>query len=356
MWQIDPDVCTTCGNCATYCVLDESAVGFIVTDGDPSSNLNNSLLGVDFRYLNTRLAGGGVIEGDAWFQQSDTEGLSGADSAFGLGIGMPNRAGLRGSVSVKEIERNFKPALGYINRSNVRDMNADIGFTHFLNGNFLLSAYSGIDAQRISFLDGGLQSQSIVARILELDTQTRGGFEARYHANREVVLDAFTIYEDLTRAVAVPPGDYSFDEYSLSASTASFRTVSGSFTYRNGDFFDGTKRSVALELVWNQSSKFKLDFSYDWNDIDLPDGRFITRLLGLTTEINFSSRLSWINLIQYDNVSEIIGINSRLHWIPRAGQEGFIILNHNLQDIDKNDRFQSSLSDLSVKFNYTFRF
>ncbi len=26
VWQIDPDVCTTCSNCATYCVLDESAV------------------------------------------------------------------------------------------------------------------------------------------------------------------------------------------------------------------------------------------------------------------------------------------------------------------------------------------
>ena len=26
VWQIDPDVCVTCGNCATYCVLDTSAV------------------------------------------------------------------------------------------------------------------------------------------------------------------------------------------------------------------------------------------------------------------------------------------------------------------------------------------
>jgi electron transport complex protein RnfB len=26
VWQIDPDKCMACGNCATYCVLDESAV------------------------------------------------------------------------------------------------------------------------------------------------------------------------------------------------------------------------------------------------------------------------------------------------------------------------------------------
>ena len=26
VWQIDPEVCVSCGNCATYCVLEESAV------------------------------------------------------------------------------------------------------------------------------------------------------------------------------------------------------------------------------------------------------------------------------------------------------------------------------------------
>ncbi|MBI3920715.1 MAG: 4Fe-4S binding protein [Armatimonadetes bacterium] len=26
VWQIDPDLCTQCGNCATYCVLEQSAV------------------------------------------------------------------------------------------------------------------------------------------------------------------------------------------------------------------------------------------------------------------------------------------------------------------------------------------
>jgi hypothetical protein len=170
------------------------------------------------------------------------------------------------------------------------------------------------------------------------------------------VTEDFSIYEDASREIFVEPGSYSFDEYSISVGTANFRPLSASIQYRDGDFFDGTRRNVNGDVTWNHSANFQLTVSYDWNDIALPQGRFITRLLGLTTEIAFSSQLSWINLIQYDNVSEVLGINSRLHWIPRAGQEGFIVLNHNLQDFDKDNSFHSSFSDLSVKFNYTFRF
>ena len=53
---------------------------------------------------------------------------------------------------------------------------------------------------------------------------------------------------------------------------------------------------------------------------------------------------------------ETMGINARLHWIPEAGREAFIVLNHNLQDFDRNNRFNSASADLALKFNYTFRF
>ena len=337
-------------------VLDESALGLIVTDGDPNSNFDNSLMGVDFRYLNTRLPGGRVLEGDAWYQRSDTEGLAGEDSSAGFGIGMPNNSGFRGALTVKEIEANFKPALGFVNRSDVRDATASIGYTHIVNGDFVQSIFGGVDAQRITFLGGGIQSESIIARPFELETQAGDAVEVQLISTREVVTDPFSIYEDDTREVIVPAGDYSFDEYAVSLSAASYRTFSGSITYQDGDFFGGQRRNVVGSFSWKQSRNFTLAVNYEWNDIDLPQGEFIARLLGLTTEVVFSSRLSWVNLIQYDNVSEILGINSRLHWIPRAGQQGFIVLNHNLQDADKDNSFKSSFSDLSIKFNYTFRF
>jgi hypothetical protein len=60
--------------------------------------------------------------------------------------------------------------------------------------------------------------------------------------------------------------------------------------------------------------------------------------------------------VQYDNISELLGINTRLQWIPKAGQEGFIVLNYNMEDTDKDNDFTALTRDLSLKFTYTFRF
>ena len=62
-------------------VLGESSLGILVTEGDPRSNLDNSVVGVDFNYLNTRLARNRTLQGSAWVQQSDTEGLVGTAKA-----------------------------------------------------------------------------------------------------------------------------------------------------------------------------------------------------------------------------------------------------------------------------------
>ena len=96
--------------------------------------------------------------------------------------------------------------------------------------------------------------------------------------------------------------------------------------------------------------------SYETNDIDLPQGNFVTRLAQYRTEVVFSPKLSWVTLIQYDNVSEIVGLNSRIHWFPEPGREAFLVFNHNAQDLDRDDSFQSIGADISIKYNYTFRF
>lgn len=344
---------------ASLSILEESAVGFIVTDGDPNTNLDNSVAGADFRYLNSRLGNGGVIEADAWFLQSDTEGLSADDRAFGLGLSAPNRAGLRWGLAAKEVQRDFNPALGYVNRSGIRDRTADLGYTHFFRGGPIASWFASIDAQRIELLDGGLQTQVFTITPLEIDSRSRDSLVVQYKSTDEVLVRPFRIYRDpsdTSRQVVIPAGRYSFDEYIATAASGSHRNLVAAVNYRWGNFFSGEREQYSTIMTWRPTKHFTFRLAYDYHDIRLPQGAFVTRLAHFTSEVAFNSDLLWTNRIQYDNVSEEVGINSRLHWVLRDGREAYLVLNHNLQDYDRDNSYDEALADLSLKVNYTFRF
>jgi hypothetical protein len=125
---------------------------------------------------------------------------------------------------------------------------------------------------------------------------------------------------------------------------------------RSGDYYDGKHIQNRGNITWRPNRNFAIDFSATEDRIELPGGNFVVRLFGINSQYAFSSTLSWSNLIQYDNVSENMGFNSRLHWIPKAGQQAFLVLNWGLIDPDKDNRFDSTVADLSLKFNYTLRF
>lgn len=336
-------------------VLAESSIGLIVTDGDPRSNRDNSLAGVDFVYNNSRLAGGRLLTGEVWYQQSDTEGVDDDQAAYGFRLRSPNIVGWHGGVAVKQIGENFFPALGFVNRSGIRDNVLELGYARRFDGYFR-TVNTGVDAERIDLIDGGLQSQVLTLRAVEFETATQGQGNIRLYANEEVLTEPYVIWEKGAEQVVVAPGDYSFNETSFSWSTGDQRKFWGNVSYRTGDFYDGKRDRIGAGVGWRPSNHFQFTLDYDLNDVELPAGDFDTQLVQLRADVIFSSTMSWSTLIQYDNVSETMGINTRFHWIPEAGREAFIVLNHSLQDVDLDNRFQSALADLAIKLNYTFRF
>ncbi len=339
-------------------ILEESALGVIVTDGDPQSNLDSTLVGTDFRYRNTRLPGGRVLESEVWYQQTDTEGIDGDDRAYGFGVRSPNNTGWRGGFKTQSFEDNFDPAVGFVNRTGIRDYALDFGYRERFRDRFIQSIYGGVDAYRVDSLGTGRVESEVLALRLTLSSATQENLYSRYIDNREVLYEPFVIYRasDGSRQVVIPPGDYGFREVRIGGRTGGHRKVSGNFSFTAGEFYDGDHLNTNFGVSWRQSERFSMYLSYRVDDIELPQGDFAARLSSLTTQIVFSSRLSWVNLIQYDNISERVGFNSRLHWIPEAGREGYIVLNHALSDRDKNSSFHSTNADLALKFNYTWRY
>ncbi|MFP6827946.1 MAG: carbohydrate binding family 9 domain-containing protein [Gammaproteobacteria bacterium] len=344
-------------------VLPESTLGFIMTDGDPRTNLENSVLGIDFNYLNTRIRNNRSIQGSAWYQKSDTEGLDGDDAAYGLRFILPSPStrGLRFNVGMKEIQKNFYPAQGFVNRVGIRDYSAEIGWIQrYPLGSPLRNIFSNFGLQRVESIAGDLESEVLNARVFSFSTNSGDQVRFLYTDTREVLDEPFTIWDPDPVSggtpVTIPIGEYSFDEVGIQFSSFSARRLSGNITYRTGDFYDGTKHTISAQMTWRPTEHWRMFWSYTHDDIELPEGNFDLRLANIGLDFIFSNTLSWANLIQYDNDSEAVGINSRLNWIPQAGREAFIVLHHNLQDLDRDNQFHSTLAELNIKFSYTFRF
>ena len=107
-------------------------------------------------------------------------------------------------------------------------------------------------------------------------------------------------------------------------------------------------------LTWRPTKHFAVAAEYNYNDFDLPYGEFETRLMSLNTDIVFSDTLSWRTIVQYDNISRDLGVQSRLHFLPETGRDLYLVFNHNF--FDGEDGFSSTRSDIVLKVNYTFRF
>lgn len=333
-------------------VLEESNVGVIATYGDPQSNVGNSLVGVDFRYLNTRLEGGRTLEGALWYQQSDTPGLDGDDAAYGFSINAPNTARWFGEFSFKEVQENFNPALGFVNQNDIRDFRLEGGYIWRPRGSWFRSIRSGVRAQRKVIIGGDLDTEQINVDLIRFENNSGDDLGFWYQFNEENLVEPF----EITDGIFIPPGNYKWERYCTRFGTGEQRVFRIGGYACDGGFYDGRRISTGPNVTWRPSEHFKLEVNYRLNDIELPAGDFITRQYTVNADIAFTSTWYWENLVQYDNVSDSLGINSILRWIPLAGREMVVVLNREFADLDENLTFTSETSDLTFKINYTFRF
>jgi hypothetical protein len=153
----------------------------------------------------------------------------------------------------------------------------------------------------------------------------------------------------------VPAGIYEFDRYRAEIATGMQRPVRVVLSVQDGDFFGGTRLEKYVEFQWRQSAYFFLGVTFEENVVELPSGNFTAHLASVQSDIAFNSRWSWSNLLQYDNTSAAVGINSRLRYIPEAGKEMVFVFNHGAS-VDDLNRLASTQSEMVLKLSYTFRY
>jgi hypothetical protein len=121
-----------------------------------------------------------------------------------------------------------------------------------------------------------------------------------------------------------------------------------------GDFYDGDLRAANLTLEFRPSRHVFLALQYEQNDGRLGAGDFTQRLARIRFNLAFTPEISWTNVVQYETVTDDIGLNSIFRWEIESGREFYVVLNHNW--LEQYGRFRSRHSDFGVKLRWTFRF
>jgi hypothetical protein len=333
----------------------QSYIGGIFTSGDPASRSSSRTYGVDAKLATSQFLGGERnFRIDAFAVKSSNEGVRGDDGAFGISASYPNDL-LDLSVNWRQVNRNFRPALGFVPRTNVRRLSINGEFDprpkNFLN---VRQMFHEVFFTRFTRMDHGqVESWRLFTAPINWRFNSGDRIEFNYVPQFERLFEPFEIAD----GVELSPGGYRFTRWRAEFSTASKRRweVEGSWWF--GSYWSGHADQIETSFLYKLAPHFLASFEAEQTYARLPQGNFVARVFSLRADYSVSPFLTFFNLVEFDNESRNLGWQGRVRWILRPGNEVFIVFNQGwLQQERGGFAFRSADTRLAMKVQYTFRF
>jgi hypothetical protein len=327
-------------------VLAESKLGFIVTNGDPTGATDNTVAGADFQYRNSNVAGN-IVQSDLYYERSFSSRF-GDDDSFGAGLNFPNEP-WAGQLVVKRIGTNFRPALGFVNRSGIWSYAASGDYRRRFRNAALREAVLQADNTFITGLNGHLESRESEFN-LHGQTPRNEQFDLGLKSYFESVPAPFA----LPGNVIVPAGDYSWNNAHARFVSSQMYPFQVELEGSCCSFYNGSGVELQAELNYRPNQYFELQPGYEGTYIDLPTGSVNIHLLTVDVILNFTPDMQVALQTQYDNISESFGLLARYRWEFRPGSELFVAFGQ--AAVIPGTTFKPQRSQLQIRLGHTFRF
>jgi hypothetical protein len=354
----------------------ESTVGVIATYGDPLTPGAGATFGADFRLRSSHVRGNNILEVIGWAQHTETSAASrnfrrlGAarvnDQAFGLRMRYPNDRWFA-DVSWSRVGEDFDPRLGFVNRPGVDNFRWMARRRWRPVAGRVRHYDSLLRGQFVQNLDGKLETLIINPTFVEVHNALDDYIGFAAEARSEVLFRPFPIAPGIVIPGTTGGRRYDWGRGQLILGMAQSRAAALFFKYSYGGFFGGTLHGIEGNLELRLSKHFFGQLEYIENKADLPasfatltcsgaacEGNFTQRLVRARVQYIFSPDLNWDTFIQYDNLTDSVGWNSRVRWIIQPGNEFAFVWNQAI-DVAGHD-FRFTNTGLTGKLSWTFRF
>ena len=329
-------------------VLAESSVGLVATHGDPRGDFDNSLLGVDFNYVNSRLPGDKTLGVRGAVQTTDSDRAGGTGTTTTLWVNYPNEP-LFFDWWYSRVEDRYDPALGFAARTGIQDFYTNHARKWYLKSPLIRSIEVFMETDYITDLDGTLLDDGIWAGV-HLESPRGDWFNLWGNHRREAFNAPFAIRP----GIVIPVGHHGGEAAQVRFGTATSRPVYAEVRWQHGDYLTGQFDDTEIDLGLRPDHRLEFILNTRVRDIRLPQGEFQVRSGSAKAVYSFNPDLQVSLLAQYDNLSESLGTHLRVKWIVQPGNEVFLVVN---QGYDTSlDRLRPTGNESSLKGAWTFRY
>ena len=336
-------------------LLEQSYVGALYTRRDPrlEGSEASHTAGVDFRLATSSFLGSQNLETSGWFLHATRAGVVNQNNAFGLTVNYPNDR-WNGTLDVREVQENFDPAVGFVNRHAYRSYSPSLMFRPRPTRHPLIRRFFfGTNVEVLTDLQNQLLERTVDLTVLGVQLHTQDNFSMAVKPSRVRLDSPFRI----SSGIELPVGTvYDFTRFSVNGRTANRRLISVQTNFETGGFYSGTRRQLSGGVTARVAPGYMVSLNVEWNRVNLDEGSFDRNVFRLNGETQFSPWIALVNNVQYDTQSAILGWQSRFRWILTPGNDLYIVYTHNWQDDPILDRFATLERRIASKVLYTYRF
>ena len=327
----------------------QSSVGMIGTMGNAIGEESNLVIGADLKLSTSTFQGNKNAAFILFGLKSNTNEISENDGTWGGQFVYPNDL-INARLGHHQIGKNFVSGMGFVPRTDIKETYGSVEFGPRPNQWGIMQVLFGASFDYITNFDtGNLETRDF--GIQPFGIRFLSGEEISYllASQYELLTENFNIFENFV----IPKGKYEWWQHQIQLETKGARNLWGEAAYGFGEFYNGKRQDIKLQMNWKIAVPFFIGGTFNQNRVKLPEGSFKANIYQLNANVLFSPDITLYNYFQYDNASKSAGWQSRFQWIVKPGNEIILAWTSNFRK--PADRFFMDESAVRLKLKYNIR-
>jgi hypothetical protein len=339
--------------------LSESHFGMLYTrravqqDANSVSRPDLHTGGFDFRMSSRRLQKNKNLAFQSHYVFTSNPRDTGHSARYGVLLDYPNDL-IDANIGLNETQKNFDPAVGFVTRTGIKEWTGAFQFRpRPKNSRWIRQFAFGVNYAGTTDSKNDMLTREVKFNMFQVTSPSGDSVRFEVAPQYERLDAAFSMNDG--KIVLARGAEYDFLRYNIVTQTGNNRRAALNATYSWGDYYSGRRWDLLPGLALRPRIGLLIELNGEWHRIELPEGRFSSRVLRSNVFQQFNPWLSVSSNLQYDTTTRVIGWQGRFRWIVKPGNDFYLVYTHNWRD-DPFAGVQTVDRKASTKLVYTHRF